>query len=346
MNRREFIKTTTASTAALALPDLRAFGLADTRMGIVVHSYAQRWNSKAGSSRYPALTSALDLLDHCHQVGGGGIQAVVNNWSEDFARNVRDRREKLGLYLEGSIGMPKTPADVPNFERDVLRAKEAGVRILRTVCTPGRRYEVLHSAAEFDTMRKNTLTMLQLAEPVLRKHQVKLGVENHKDWRAPELVGILRTLSSEWIGVTIDFGNNLALLEDSTELVTALAPYVVSTHVKDMAVEPYADGFLLSEVPLGQGLLDLPTLFALCKKHNPAVTFNLEMITRDPLEIPCLKTDYWATFANVPGSDLARMLRLANAQKGKLPRITPLSVEDKLAVEDKNILACMSYRLK
>ena len=37
----------------------------------------------------------------------------------------------------------------------------------------------------FEELKKSALASLQLAEPVLRKHKVKLGVENHKDWRAP-----------------------------------------------------------------------------------------------------------------------------------------------------------------
>jgi hypothetical protein len=124
---------------------------------------------------------------------------------------------------------------------------------------------------------------------VLRKHKVKLAVENHKDWRAPELAAVLGELSTEWVGVTLDFGNSIALLEDPMEVVRTLVPFVLSTHVKDMAVEEYPEGFRLSEVPLGQGILDLPQIVALCRKHNPNVAFSLEMITRDPLEIPCLK---------------------------------------------------------
>jgi hypothetical protein len=129
------------------------------------------------------------------------------------------------------------------------------------------------------------------------------------------------------------------------EVVKYLAPYVMSTHVKDMGVEEYADGFLLSEVPLGKGVLDLPAMYALCRKNNPAVTFNLEMITRDPLEIPCLKADYWSTFDGVPGADLARMLRLVRQQKSAapLPRVSQLNPEARLAAEEQNILACLAY---
>ena len=158
-------------------------------------------------------------------------------------------------------------------------------------------------------------------------------------------MSLLKQVNSEWIGATLDFGNSMALLENPMTVVETLAPYVVSTHLKDMAVEEYADGFLLSEVPLGKGMLDLQRMVDLCKKNNPAVTYSLEMITRDPLEIPCLKDDYWSTFSDVSGKDLAWMLRTVKAQKypSGLPRISQLSAENKLAAEENNILECLAY---
>ena len=235
MNRRHFVQQATAGAAVLSLPALPAAAAA-TRMGIVVHSYANRWNSKVNSVNYPGFSNAIDLLEHAHQLGAGGIQVVMNDWTTDFARSVRDRREKLGLYLEGSVGMPKKPDDVAHFEQNVIRAKEAGANVLRTVCSGGRRYEILHTADGFRAMQKNALTSMQLAEPVLKKHKVKVGVENHKDWRSDEHVAMLKQIGSEWVGATVDFGNNMSLLEDSLTVVTNLAPYAVSTHVKDMAL--------------------------------------------------------------------------------------------------------------
>ncbi|MBO0948877.1 sugar phosphate isomerase/epimerase family protein [Fibrella forsythiae] len=344
LDRRDFLHRATLGALALSLPELPDLAKS-VPMGVVVHSYGNRWNSKAGSQQYPGFADAIDLLNHCHELGAGGVQVVMSNWTGDFAKKVRDRREKLGLYLEGSISVPKTPDDVPRFEQDVANAKEAGANILRTVCSAGRRYETYHSADAFQTLKKQAMTSLLLAEPVLRKHKVKLGVENHKDWRADELANMLKQTGSEWIGATVDFGNSIALLEDPITVVQTLAPYVISTHIKDMAVEEYPDGFLLSEVPLGQGILDLPTMISRCRQHNPAVTFSLEMITRDPLEIPCLKPDYWQTFGDVPGSELARTLAMVKHHKpaSSLPRVAKLTDEERLALEEKNIVDCLAY---
>lgn len=346
MNRRGLLQLGAASLGAMNLSfrNISEF-FKENHMGIVVHSYASRWNSKVESKKYPGFLNAIDLIEHCHKIGAGGVQVGVKDWTTEFAKKVREKREKLGLYLEGSIGLPGTAQDVTTFEKEVIGAKEAGAQVLRTVCLNGRRYETFRTRDVFQEFKKNALISLQLAEPVVRKHKMKLAIENHKDWLAKELVGIIKKLDSEWIGVTLDFGNNVSLLEDPLEVVQTLVPYIFSTHVKDMAVEEYNEGFLLSEVPLGEGIVDLPKIVSLCKQHNPNVTFNLEMITRDPLEIPCLKDDYWATFDGVSGNELARMLRTVRQHKYKsaLPRISQLSGEGRLEAEERNIISSLSY---
>lgn len=354
LNRRNFMRRTALSALALSLPftgkarvsiPLMPALAGGTKMGIVVHSYATRWDPNVTSAKYPGFANAIDLMRHAHAIGAAGIQVGVNNWTPAFTKQVRAEKDKLGIYLEASMGVPYTKADVQNFENNVVAARTAGIDIIRTVCTSGRRYEVYHTASDFTNAHQKAMTALELAEPVLRKHKARLGVENHKDWRADELAAMIKKLSSEWIGVTLDFGNSIALMEDPMEVVNTLAPFAVSTHVKDMGLDEYDDGLLLSEVPLGTGMLDLNTIVATCKKHNPKITFNLEMITRDPLQIPCLTDDYWSTFAEVSGKDLAHALRMVKKYRAKngLPHVSQLSTEKKLGVEERNVLDCLEY---
>lgn len=347
MDRRHFLNHTAMAATLLpfmSLPDLYR----SMRMGIVVHSYAARWNSKVDSKKYPGFRDAIDLLQHCHAIGAGGIQVVVRNWTEDFVSKVRDTREKLGLYLEGSITLPKDQEDVAAFESDIRAAKEAGASVVRTVCLNGRRYENFHSWEDFTAFVKRSMTSLALAEPIVRKHKIKLAIENHKDWRAPELLDVMKKVDSEWVGVNIDFGNNVALIEDPMEVVRTLAPYVFSTHVKDMGVKNYADGFLLSEVPLGEGMIDLQQMVDICRQHNADVTFNLEMITRDPLKIPCLTSGFWQTLPSVSAKELAATLQTVKDHpfKTDLPVVTHLSGDERLAVEEQNVLTSLHFSEK
>lgn len=347
--RRDFLKKSALVTAALAWPfSVLPESFRGVSMGVVVHSYGMRWGSKVESATYPAFANAVDLMRHCHSIGAGGIQTTVGGWAEDFAKQVRDEREKLGMYLEGSIGLPKDSADLSRFEKEVRLAKEAGATVLRTVCLSGRRYENFKTETEWATFKENSLKSIQLAEPIVRKHQVRLAVENHKDWRASELAQLIQNLSSEWVGVTLDFGNNVSLLEEPMEVIRTLAPFAFSTHVKDMGIKAYEKGFLLSEVELGKGIVDLKTAVELCKKHNPQVTFSLEMITRDPLEIPCLEDSYWVTFEDEKAKDLAKILRMVRDQSfsGDLPSVKNLDPEQRFAFEEENVVKCLSYSRK
>ena len=348
MKRRDFLQQAgAAGMGSLFFPFAVPPLFKAMKMGVVVHSYGIRWQSKYPSAKFPPFTDALMLMDHCHHIGAGGVQVLVKDWSADFTKKVRAKREQLGLFLEGSIAVPSGDNDISRFEKEVIAAKEAGAGVLRTVTSRGRRYEVYHSKEEVDAFKKKAMEDLQRAEPVLKKHKVKLAVENHKDWRADELVNAMKQLQSEWIGVTLDFGNSISLLEDPMAVVEKLSPYVMSTHVKDMGVDEYDEGFLLSEVPLGKGMLDLEKMFVLCRKHNPAVTFSLEMITRDPLAIPCLTGEYWQSFEGLPAPELAAALRMVKQKKsGDLPRVSSLSSEEKLLQEEKNILECFEYASK
>lgn len=143
----------------------------------------------------------------------------------------------------------------------------------------------------------------------------------------------------------VDTGNSLALVEPPQETVEVLAPYAFSTHVKDLGVEEYAEGFLMAEVPLGTGFLDVPRICGVLRKAKAAPRLNLEMITRDPLKIPCLTAKYWATLEHVPGRRLAAVLSLVrqHAAKKPLPRTTGLSREEQLKREDDNVRQSLRY---
>lgn len=344
--RRKFIKSASLGAMALtfSLPPMPDY-LKTVPMGVVVHSYGARWHSKEESQKYPGFADTIEMMGHCKQIGAGGVQVLVGGWAQDFAKKVRDRRENLDLYLEGSIGLPKSVDEISKFEAEVLAAKEAGATVLRTACLSGRRYVNFKSAEEFKAFKNNALKSIELAEPIVRKHKMKLAIENHKDWHAKELEEIIIKLGSEWVGVTLDFGNNISFLEDPMEVIKTLAPYAFSTHVKDMGVKNYKDGFLLSEVPLGEGIVDLKSGIEWCKKFNPELTFSLEMITRDPLEIPYLTDAYWATFENVSAKQTAKVLRKINENpfSGELPKVTGLSPEEKLAFEEQNVVSCLNY---
>src|SRR5262249_33913306 len=140
----------------------------------------------------------------------------------------------------------------------------------------------------------------------------------------------------------------IALLEEPLETVAALAPWAMSVHLKDMAVAEYEDGFLLAEVPLGEGFLELKKIVGTLQSGPPRLPFRLEMITRNPLKVPCLTPKYWATFETLPAHHLAQTLRMVRGHKSRqpLPMVSGLTPKQQLDVEEENVRRSLAYAAK
>jgi hypothetical protein len=288
------------------------------------------------SVRFSSPQRLLDvdrLMALADKVGAAGAHGGMTRIDFEWARATRRMKEELGMYVEIQTFLPREDPAV--FEHAVKVAKEAGASSLRVVCLLGRRYEMFESLQDWTRAVEGFHRQIAAALPIVEKHRMPLGIENHKDWRVDQQVALLEQYSSEYLGVTLDTGNNLTILDDPMETVEKLAPFTFNVHLKDMAAEESEDGFRLSEVPLGEGMLDMKRIVDTIRLARPDVYFSLEMITRDPLEVPCLTEKYWSTFDDVNGVYLGRMLARVRANKptSPLPRISGLAPEGRLALE-------------
>ena len=326
MNRRTFLATAAAASALSAQ--------SRTKMGIAVTCYLSFARPKDN----------LEFLEHANSLGADGIQMPLTSKDPAYIRKLRARAEQLGMYFEAIAALPAA-ADTAAFETTVAAAKEAGARAIRVNCLPGRRYENFTNLADWRKAVAQAYLNIDAALRIVEKQQVPLAIENHKDWTAEEMAALMKEKASRWLGVCLDTGNNMALLDDPMAAVETLAPYAITTHVKDMAVAPYADGFLLSEMTLGTGMLDVRRIVDTIRTARPDAQPILEMITRDPLKVPCLTDAYWATFPDRNGRYLARTMRLVRESQGRppLPVLTGLPREEQLRQEEENVKLSLAY---
>ncbi len=343
MTRRDFAAAAAAAlcsgaSSAAEEPVLRNMGGAPA--GFPVRSRAAR------DQGHP-----FDFVEYCHSLGFGVVETRLNTADEAAVKDLRRKLDAWQMRVILDVPLPRDEAAVPAFDAALQGARAAGAYALHTAMTQ-RRYEEFDSLDAFKRSFERNQKTIALAEPVLRKNRIRLGMENHKGWRSAEQAAWLKRLSSEWVGVHFDFGNNLALCEDPLETLSNLLPFIVSCHLKDMAVQPYDEGFLLSEVPLGEGCLDIPGMVAAIQKKDPQIPFDLEMITRDPLKIPVFTDRYWATFDDsyspLSGRDLAHVLELVrrNPPRQPLPRTTGMTAAAQLALEDENVRRSIAYARK
>jgi 3-oxoisoapionate decarboxylase len=317
----------------------------ESDLGLLMYSFGIR----ARMEKDRGFSDPARFLAFARERGASAVQMSLGARTEAEATAIHKVADAARMHVEGIISPPADDkAGLERFTAELATAKACGVTVVRTVMLGGRRYETFDKAADYPAFARRAAEMVKRAEPVARKHGVKLAVENHKDFRTDELIDLLRGVSSEFVGVCVDTGNNIALLEDPAATIAALAPFALTVHLKDMGVEESSDGFRLSEVPLGQGILDLKAVVSTLRKANPRVRFHLEMITRDPLSIPCLTEKYWATLGRVPGLDLARTLAMVrtSARKTPLPRVSGLSPKEQVEAEGSNVRESFAFAAK
>src|SRR6516164_616791 len=235
MNRRNFLNAVAASgcvARAIGERPLNAQESLATSMGVVQYSFSDG----------PHTRSAHDFLEYCHSLGASGIQIGLDSLDPGYLDQLQRRTAELGMYLEVIVSLPQSEVTT-DFEQHVAAARRAGALCLRSACLNGRRYENFTSLDQWNSFVAESHRLIALAVPVVEKYRMALGLENHKDWTADEMVALMERHSSEFLGVCLDTGNNISLLDDPMDTVAKLAPFAVTTHFKDLALKEYSEGF-------------------------------------------------------------------------------------------------------
>lgn len=324
---------------AQSLPPLSPIGIASAAMG----------NHMDGMGVIPPMRDdPMAYIELCRSLGAGGLQFTPTG---DVPR-LRARMEQLGMWYEGNARAPATLAEgTDRFEETLKIIAAMGGKVARYVSRPptgssGRRYEGFSSLDQFEAWRKEADAIVLKCLPVAERVGVKLALENHKDRLVDQHADFLRRTASEYLGALVDPGNNMSMLEPPEETCRKLAPYVLSVSMKDMAVAPYDDGFLLSEVRFGEGVTDQRALWQILKSANPALNCLEEIITRDPLKVPCLTARYWASLPARPAADLAAHMEWVRRNARTLPYVENLAPAEQIKAEADNNRSVLDWGRK
>ena len=83
---------------------------------------------------------------------------------------------------------------------------------------------------------------------------VKVAIENHAgDMQARELKMLVEAAGTEFVGVCIDSGNAVWTIEDPHLTLETLAPYVLTSHMRDSAVWNAPEGAAVRWTRMGDG---------------------------------------------------------------------------------------------
>jgi len=224
-----------------------------------------------------------DFLERANALGVDGVSVescFIANPSPTDVAELRASLKELKLECVWAWGHPgglrsgEAPEQVADLKRHTEIAAAVGAKVMR-ICCGGRRTR----PASWATHKAKLVPLLLDASAHAQAHGVVLAIENHIDFLADELVELIDTVDSPWLGVCLDTANNLRMLEDPAVAIEKLAPYARATHVKDIVAKSGnpRDFAFWPSVPVGKGLIDIPRAFTELRKHDYTGLLALEI---------------------------------------------------------------------
>jgi sugar phosphate isomerase/epimerase len=291
-------------------------------MRLGIDSYSIRWQ---GWDAFQTLEYAAGLgLDVVHFSERRNFASL----EPDYLLSVKHRADELGLQLE--VGMGSFDRFSASFRSEhgsgeaqlsamLQAAKIVGSPVVRCFLGTGAdRTGPTPFAQHVEECARTLRTVASLAGDL----GIKIAVENHGgvDFLARELKALVEEVGFQTVGVCLDTGNPAYGGEDPVLSAEVLAPYVISSHVRDTRIWETANGALAQWAPLGQGNVNLKRIIAILAERAPNPPIDLEIITgSDPRSLPYLDpaSDFWRAYPNMLAQDFARFVAVAKTGPGQ-----------------------------
>jgi sugar phosphate isomerase/epimerase len=320
-DRRTFMKTIGAATLAIGGPAAADAAGSDespaqakpVRFGVDMYSlgpqnwtpfqqmdFAAKWNVK---------------VVHFSEI------RFLGSLEPDNLKKVRARADELGLDLE--IGMrsicptsamfdPKQGTAEEQLAKMVEAAKIVRSPIVRAVLgsSADRRGGIEKHIDSIVGVLKNSRTRVMDAG-------VKVAIENHAgDMQARELKMLVEAAGPDFVGVCLDSGNPVWTIEDPHLTLETLAPYVLTSHMRDSALWNTPEGAAVRWTRMGDGNMGMEDYLRKYIEKCPGKAVSLEVIVSgNPRIVNYRNPQFWDIYRNTPAWEFARFLALCD--KGK-----------------------------
>ena len=253
-----------------------------------------------------------------------------------YLREIREESKKQGIMLQaGTGGICPTAAKFNNKHGSaeehlgllIRVAKEVGSSVAR--CYLGSSKDRMgEKGIQFHI--ESTIKTLKKVRNQALDAGIKLAVENHAgDMHSRELVDLIERAGPDFVGATLDTGNATWTLEDPVETYRNLAPYTVSSGIRDSMVWPSENGVRVQWTAMGEGCVDLKTIFSQWARQCPDAPVQIETISGFSKEFPYLQSQFWSPYSTIRADDFSRFLLLSRKGRELKPFSPPAGVDRK-----------------
>ncbi|MDX2149699.1 MAG: TIM barrel protein [Bryobacteraceae bacterium] len=339
MQRRTFLATAAAAAAAPASTS------AAIKPGIDLFSLRQQqgWD-------------AFQFLDYCAKQKAKVVHfseiKFLGSLDDAHMKKVRTRAEELGIELE--IGMrsicPTSKAFDPaqgtaeeQLGRVIRAANIAGSKLVR--CFLGTMNDRLGDTP-IEAHIENTVKTLRANRSRAMDAGIKIAVENHAgDMQARELKTLIEAAGKDFVGACIDSGNPVWAIEDPHLTLEVLAPYVLTSHVRDSLLWRTPEGVAVKWVRMGDGNVNIGDWVRKYQQLCPGKALSMEIIVIPHRTYAWQDPKFWNAYRNTPAWEFARFMNYA--EKGSAPpAVPPVPREEAPARERQDLEASIAWTEK
>jgi len=261
----------------------------------------------------------------------------LGSLEEQNLKAVRAQAEELGIEVE--IGMLSICPTSTIFDKSKGTAEEQLTRMAAAARTVGSRIVrcVLGSSADrtsttpLEANIENTVQVLHNVRSRFMDAGLKIAIENHAgDMQAREVKMLIEEAGKDFVGSCLDSGNPLWTIEDPHLTLETLAPYVLTSHVRDTAIWNTPQGIAVAWTRMGEGNIGIEDYIREYAAKCPGRPLSLEIIVTGPRFFNYRDPKFWEAYRKDPAWEFARFLALAD--KGK-PREAPPRLSGQAAAD-------------
>jgi sugar phosphate isomerase/epimerase len=313
-SRRAFVAFLAAAmTRARAWAAARSGEAIKLRLGIDTYTLrALRW--KALELLDYAAATKIEVVQFSEWPHLGTFEQVQD---DSYLKSLRAHADKLGLEIEMGTWTvcptnPRFPSKygtAPEQLRFAIHiASVLGSKSVRCVMGSG---DLRLANGPLEKHVESMIGACRAVRDEALAAGVHIAIENHKDLRATEMRDLVEAAGPDHVGVCLDTGNAIEVLENPVDTVEVLAPYAVTSHFRDTALWKHPRGAAFQWTAMGDGGIGIGDVVRKFAELCPAAPLNLEIITgRPPKVIPYREPEFWKAFPNLTARDFLRFVEL------------------------------------
>jgi sugar phosphate isomerase/epimerase len=222
------------------------------------------------------------LLKKSDSMGCRCLQLTVD-LPEDKGKlqEVSDLAKSLDIELEA-----RAPVDIFKMADDYKTVKEqfdsriAEMRVLNsTIMRSAYNGNLQFAMSRFNKEiplaehMKQVASHLKLAAEIADSEGIIIAIENHCDFKAAEMAEIFDMVGSKNVGCATDTANFFTLFCDPADEIEIIAPYTLTTHIKDMQIVQETIEGRVPYYPVGckfgEGHVDIPAILDVLAQKAP-----------------------------------------------------------------------------